>query len=169
MKTPIFLLLMSTAFILIVFSAQAQNSSESQVHPLVFLDDKIISSEEMKQINADNISAVEVIKDSALIIPYGSPGKNGVIRIYSIKYATLKYQQVLSQVSAVYQSRLAQAKSDTGFLYILREQPLLTNPSGSLIYLKPDSIQSVEFTGRQQCLKTYGETKSNGCFVIKMK
>jgi hypothetical protein len=169
MKTPLFHLLMTTAFVLIVFSVQAQNGSENQVQPLVFLDGKVINSEAMNKINPDNIAAVEVIKDSALILPYGLPGKNGVILIYSIPFATKKYQQTLSQVSVEYQAKLAEVKSDTGFLYILREKPIMENPSGSLIYLKQDSIQSVEFTGRQQCLKTYGESRSKGCIVIKMK
>ncbi len=169
MKTTLVHLLITTAFLLIVFSAQAQNGSENQIQPLVFLDGKVISSEAMNKINPDNISAIEVIKDSALILPYGLPGKNGVILIYSIPFATKKYQQALSQASAEYQARLAEVKSDTGFLYILREKPLMENPGGSLFFLKQDSIQSVEFTSKQQCLKAYGESKSNGCIVIKMK
>ena len=135
----------------------------------MILDNTQIDSVELSLIDPDDIAAVEILRDTNLLRPYGAPGKNGVVRIYSIEYAAKKYKAILSGVSETYKARMEEFRTDTGFLYILRDKPLLNNPGGSLIYLNQDSIRSVEFIDREKCLQVYGSAKSMGCIEIKMK
>jgi hypothetical protein len=150
-------------------SVRAQNNLNHPPPPLMILDNMQIDSVELSLIDPDDIAAIEILRDTNLLRPYGAPGKNGVVRIYSIEYAAKKYKTILSAVSETYKTRMTEVRTDTGFLYILRDKPLLNNPAGSLIYLNQDSIRSVEFIDRESCLKVYGATKSMGCIEIKMK
>jgi len=150
-------------------SARAQNTLNHPPPPLMILDNMQIDSVELSLIDPDDIAAIEILRDTNLLRPYGAPGKNGVVRIYSIEYAAKKYKTILSAASETYKTRMTEVRNDSGFLYILRDKPLLNNPGGSLIYLNQDSILSVEFVDREKCLQVYGAAKSMGCIEIKMK
>jgi len=54
-------------------------------NPLILLDGKEISQEEMSQVKPENIERVDVLKDAAATSAYGERGKNGVILVSSKK------------------------------------------------------------------------------------
>lgn len=56
-------------------------STNSADKPLVFLDGKEISSEEMDKINPNDIESINVLKGESALKKYGEKGKNGVIEI----------------------------------------------------------------------------------------
>jgi len=56
-------------------------SSDSTEKPLIILDGKEISMEEMEKISPDNIENITVLKGDSATKKYGEKGKNGVIQI----------------------------------------------------------------------------------------
>jgi len=51
--------------------------------PLYIIDGKIVSTDELKSLNPNNIISVDVLKDKSATKTYGSKGKNGVVLISS--------------------------------------------------------------------------------------
>ncbi|HXI01030.1 MAG TPA: TonB family protein [Sphingobacteriaceae bacterium] len=72
----------------ILFSLNSKTSvdrlQKTEIVPLVILDGKEISYEEMKKIPSGSIKLMNVLKDKSAVDKYGEKGKNGVIEI-SIK------------------------------------------------------------------------------------
>jgi len=56
-------------------------TTDSSDKPLIILDGKEISSEEMEKIKPDNIESINVLKGDSAIKKYGEKAKNGVIEI----------------------------------------------------------------------------------------
>jgi len=56
-------------------------SSNSEEKPLIILDGKEITMEEMEKISPDNIESITVLKGDSATKKYGEKGKNGVIQI----------------------------------------------------------------------------------------
>jgi hypothetical protein len=57
------------------------NNLDSKVFPLIILEGKEISKEEMQKIKPENIKSMEVLKGESAIEKYGDKGKDGVIII----------------------------------------------------------------------------------------
>ncbi len=57
----------------------------NQEKPLVIVDGKKITSDELANINPNSIVSVDVLKDKAATKPYGEDGKNGVILVTTTK------------------------------------------------------------------------------------
>lgn len=66
----------------------------SETHPLVVLNGKIVESETLKTIDPKDIESINVLKDFIAIKQYGDKGKNGVIVIKSkiISFPALKME-----------------------------------------------------------------------------
>ncbi|PTX59475.1 TonB-dependent receptor-like protein [Kordia periserrulae] len=61
------------------------NTSNGKEKPLVFVDGKKVSYEKFKDLDADNIKTVEVLKGESATKKYGDEGKNGVILVTTKK------------------------------------------------------------------------------------
>ncbi|RYF75064.1 MAG: hypothetical protein EOO39_07535, partial [Cytophagaceae bacterium] len=55
--------------------------------PLIILDGKEISQEEMKAIDTNTIQSINVLKDISAFSTYGEKGRNGVVQITTKKAA----------------------------------------------------------------------------------
>ena len=62
-------------------------AENSEVEPLVIVDDKKAESKIIAELNPENIESFSVLKDSAAIRTYGEEGKNGVLIIRTKKRA----------------------------------------------------------------------------------
>lgn len=69
-------------------------------NPLVFIDDKRASMEEVKAIDPKNIDHIDVLKDKASTELYGEEGKNGVILITTKKAAAAGDKTAVGSFSA---------------------------------------------------------------------
>ncbi len=63
------------------FMSRKNNGNNPQKDPMIFLNGKRISSQELSRINKDNIKSFSVLKDKDAIKTYGDEAKNGVIQI----------------------------------------------------------------------------------------
>jgi TonB-dependent SusC/RagA subfamily outer membrane receptor len=60
-----------------------QAKSEAVTQPTYVLDEKIITTDEMKKIDPNTIESINVLKDKTATDKYGVKGKNGVVQITS--------------------------------------------------------------------------------------
>jgi TonB-dependent SusC/RagA subfamily outer membrane receptor len=58
-----------------------RTGDSTHARPLILVEGKVISVEEMQRINPDEIESINVLKDKSAIQKYGTKGKNGVILI----------------------------------------------------------------------------------------
>ena len=56
-------------------------SGNNDVDPIIYVNDKEVSKEEMDKLNSDNIATIEVLKGESASEKYGEKGDNGVILI----------------------------------------------------------------------------------------
>ncbi len=56
-------------------------TSTNEAPPLYIVDGKIMAAEELKKIDAKEISRIDVLKGEKAIAEFGELGKNGVIKV----------------------------------------------------------------------------------------
>lgn len=115
--------------------------------PLMILNGKEITHEEMNSINPNTIDKVEVLKDENATIKYGDKGKNGVVVITTKNENESKYTVKLSG-EALYLINGKEVKKDTADK------------------LNPDNITSVNVLKGNVAIKKYGEKAKYGVVEI---
>ena len=163
----------------------------STPRPLVILDGKVISNEEMNKIDPKTIHSITVLKNIAAMDLYGEKAANGAILI------TLKAGSLQQPVNIIPDYRIRQgasqgmirgmgsvANATDGLplpaLKIRGRSPNIETPyliivdgkeleNGSLESISPNDIQSVEVIKNNAAVTVYGEKGKNGVVVITTK
>jgi bla regulator protein BlaR1 len=118
--------------------------------PIMMLNGKEISHEEMKKINPNTIDSMDVIKGEKATLKYGDKGKNGVILISSKNENSSKYALKMSG-EALYKVDGKEVKKDV------------------VDTLNPDDIESVNVLKGDAAIKKYGDKAKNGVIEITTK
>lgn len=125
-----------------------QDFKNSDVQPLYILDGKVISSEELKNVNPLEIESMNVYKDEKAIQLCGEKGKNGVIDI-----TTKKMKKELDE------------KAEKA-IYIIdgvnSDKKVADN-------LNPENIITVDVLKGDNAVKLYGDRAKNGVVIINTK
>ena len=125
-----------------------KDSTNSDIKPLFILDGKVISSEEMKDINHEDIESINVYKGDKAFQLCGEKGKNGVVDIMS-KKMKIKLdkdaQKSLYIVDGVYSNK--KVADD----------------------INPSDIITIDVLKGDNALKLYGDEGKNGVICITTK
>jgi bla regulator protein BlaR1 len=124
-------------------------SSDAEA-PIMMLNGKEISHEEMEKIDPNTIDNIDVIKGDAAIKKYGNKGKNGIILISSKNENSSKYTLKMSG-EALYKVDGKEVRKDV------------------VDTLNPDDIESVNVLKGDAAIKKYGEKAKNGVIEITTK
>ncbi len=108
--------------------------------PLIFVDGKKITHDEMSKINPGTIESVNVLKDKATTLKYGDEGKNGVI--------------------------LIKLKPAAKPLYVVDGKKM---PDIEMSNINPMDIASMNVLKDEVATAKYGDEGKNGVVELKMK
>lgn len=123
--------------------------TEDGIFPLVILDSKEITRQEMEAMNPDNIESMSVLTSKTAVENFGDKGKHGIIFISS-------KNQVISYVH----------ESDDDPLWIVDGKEM-TKAESQAIDIK--TIASVEVIKDKLAVDTYGDKAKKGVIVVSLK
>lgn len=125
---------------------------EDETFPLVILDKKEITKEELEAINPETIESISVLKDKLAAGLYGDKGKNGVILI------SLKKEQkgIILVKDGVEVTPL-----------IMFDDKEITKQEMDAI--NPETIQSISVLKDKSATELYGDKGKNGVVIVTSK
>jgi beta-lactamase regulating signal transducer with metallopeptidase domain len=162
----------------------------THAEPLVLIDGKKATTEEMKKIDPETINNVEVFKDSVSASKFGKEGKNGVIVITSKKNIKMisNSKGNVSRVIVVdpdqaskhaFVTTTINKKDTTASKNILIKKtgeqgsPLMILDGriieSTINVINPNNIESIVILKDSTAIKTYGKKGKNGVIIIKSK
>ena len=124
--------------------------------PIYFVDE--VRTEGISRLNPDDIESVHVWKDAEAIARYGEEGRNGVVSIYTKKYAAAKGMQSKPVVSPV---KVRDTTKQP--LYIVDGKEV----SAAALNVRPDYIKSINVLKDAAATAKYGEKAVNGVVLIE--
>ncbi len=130
--------------------------------PLVFIDGKKISADEMRTIDPNDIKSIEVLKDKSATEKYGEQGKNGVILILSKEGTTNKTNDEI----VVLKGKTVITNSGKTPLYILDGEEITFDQMNAI---DANNIASVNVLKDKSATKKYGKKAKNGVIIITLK
>lgn len=122
-------------------------SNQKFRRPLMFVDGHK-SRRQMRQLQADNVYKVEVIKGPDAVARYGDKGENGVILITTKKYVVNSYQNLLISKSKEYASYLKTTSGSDQYVGYVFNGHFLDGTKtimDTLYEVKAEEIKSVGF------------------------
>lgn len=154
-----------------LFAQQEKRKAAETQKPLVFLDGKLISQEEMQKIDANDVAILTILKEEFAIKQYGENGKAGVILIESKKQSRDRFQKYLSSKSPEYKSLLERKKgSDENLSYVLDGKLLKKDYEGDLASIADSNFNSIEIIDSLNLVSTYNITnKFSGVVITTVK
>jgi TonB-dependent SusC/RagA subfamily outer membrane receptor len=112
--------------------------SKLPLNVLYVVDKKIVSKEEISNINPEDIESISILKDTASLKLYGEKGKNGVI-VITTKKKDISESKIFTRLegNAIIEDRLTKVtgRADTAILINSND-----NASNSNIHLEANSI-----------------------------
>ncbi|WP_340154686.1 M56 family metallopeptidase [uncultured Winogradskyella sp.] len=109
--------------------------SSDNIQPLIIVDDKEISKEDLKNIKANQIEGLIVLKDEKAIKKYGKKGKHGIIEI------TLKDEKDLDDnISTKNNNEKSESAEMTNISFTSNED---SNKNGYIAYISMDTTDDV--------------------------
>lgn len=186
-KMPIGFTALKTITIIGYPSPNAQNKSDSNLksikiigygsgslgkEPLYVLDGKVLNIR-LKDLDANDIESLTVLKDASAISLYGKEAENGVIVINTKKArASIAGENILKgKVDSIKVKensgmiRLRGDFTDKDPLYILDGKVI----GMQIKELNPDQIESISILKDASAISLYGKEAENGAVVIKTK
>lgn len=121
-------------------------------HPLYVVNGKILSDQNIKQLDKNDIENINIIKGEAATEKYGKKGENGVIEITSKANSKPRVKM-----------RMGNTKNP---LYILDGNKV---PAEVVTRIHPDDIERMNVLKGKEAIKKYGESAQNGAVEINSK
>ncbi|TAD87317.1 MAG: TonB family protein [Bacteroidetes bacterium] len=153
---------------------------EKGKEPLLVYAELVISSEQLDQINPNNIQSIEVLKGEKAIATYGEKGKNGVIKITPkaplTNPPTIDSEALKEVVVTGYSNKpKAESTSPNVILGKASENQPLYVLNGKIITVKEAStiissgVESINVLKNQSANDKYGDKGKNGAVEIFTK
>lgn len=122
----------------LVYQRQADTAE-----PLYIIDGEVQENlNKLNKLKADDIEAMNVLKEPKYTSKYGEKGKNGVVEIYTLTFIARKNKEKVSKLSAPFRQYIA-THADKKIIYVLNGKTL---KDGLDVYQTPaDQIKQVEF------------------------
>lgn len=131
--------------------------NDSKNPPMYILSGKEINAAAMKDLDANAIKAINVLKGENAINKYGEKGKNGVIEIE---------MKTKDEQSASKEKNLIKANNKTSPVYYVDGKEV-TN--GEFNKIASDKIESITVLKGDTAIKKYGEKGKDGVVEISLK
>lgn len=159
--------------------------NDNSIHngdPLYIYAGLVISKEQMKQIDVENIESVDVLKGEKAIAAYGEKGKNGVIKITPKhqSYSQNNEKPIYPKEVIVYGYGRKSSSTEEKASVILKgqlngEEPPLYELNGKIISkeemdgIEPNTIQSISVLKGESATSVYGTKGKNGVIIISTR
>ncbi|UMB60439.1 hypothetical protein MHL31_15325 [Lutibacter sp. A80] len=130
--------------------------------PLVFVNGKETSYENIEKISPENIKSISVLKDDSAIKKYGEKAKKGVIEITTKENYSVTINVDEKEIS----TNLNRITDDNKPLVLVNGKEISTEEMKNL---DPDTIKSMNVIKNQNTIKKYGEKGKNGVIEITLK
>ncbi|MEM8523322.1 MAG: M56 family metallopeptidase [Bacteroidota bacterium] len=146
-------------------STAAKVREESNLQPLYILDGKVVSKQEVEEVNSNNIKQVLVHKNEKAVERFGEKGRDGVVEIITKKGETVgkvnDEEENKSKVTVV--GKVEKMEDDPLFIVDGEEY------NRDLKTLEAKDIESVTVLKGDDATNKYGEKGSNGVVEITLK
>jgi len=148
--------------------AQAPEKSIENLsnNPLYFLDSVNVEKIDLTNINIKQITTMQILSRVEAMASIGVDGKNGVIYMETIPFATKRYQRFFKSKSPDYAALLKNAEQDSTIQYILNGDPMIGECSGKLAAVNDFKFKELKVIDKQTLKNEYGiEGKSAGVVI----
>jgi TonB-dependent SusC/RagA subfamily outer membrane receptor len=162
------------------------DTSTSRVDTLFFKDDikqalfimdgKTVSWEEMKNLNPDNLLAINVLKGDKAT-EYGKAGKNGVILIQT-RFVTPQPPSIIAPPTPPAPAEVVSVVGAKGAivnnrgrtpLYVINGVPVQKNTNNPIQNINPNDIESINIMKDKSAISLYGKEGEDGVVLITTK
>jgi TonB-dependent SusC/RagA subfamily outer membrane receptor len=162
------------------------DTSTSRVDTLFFKDDikqalfimdgKTVSWEEMKNLNPDNLLAINVLKGDKAT-EYGKAGKNGVILIQT-RFVAPQPPSIIAPPTPPAPAEVVSVVGAKGAivnnrgrtpLYVINGVPVQKNTNNPIQNINPNDIESINIMKDKSAISLYGKEGEDGVVLITTK
>jgi hypothetical protein len=123
--------------------------------PIYFLDENLITGNDLKTVDPKDLAAVEILKDSTAISRMGNAGRFGVIFITTKKHAREKYQAYFKSKSDEFARIVPTAEEENRVVYILNDKILKDGCEADLMFINDSNFLDLNIIDSQQLRKNY--------------
>lgn len=138
----------------------------SQTAPLILIDGKKVTKEEMQQIDPETFSSVDVFKDSLAVSKFGDKGKNGVIVIKSKSHKSNSKPTTEAEQSKTTVTVINTKSNNQDALVIIDG---VNSNRDVMEKIAPSDIASVSVLKGKTATDLYGYYGKDGAIVITTK
>lgn len=135
-------------------------------HPIFFIDSINVDETELQNYEPAEIAQVTVFKGKEAVALAGDDGKDGVIYIFTKKYAKTKYWQYFQTKSNDYKKLVVSPESDTTIQYVLNKKVLKDNFEGDLFLIDDEIFKSIRLLDKETLEKEFNVTDKTIGFQI---
>ncbi len=141
----------------IVSKSEEVPMDDSKNAPLYLLDSKEINAAEMKELDANAIKAIKVLKGENAMNKYGEKGKNGAVEIET----KTKDEQSISKEKIIIKTI-----NKKGPIFYVDGKETTNEDFNKVV---SDKIESINVMKGENAIKKYGEKGKDGVVEILMK
>ena len=167
MKPTFFFLI--TLFLSLSFFGQSPRRTVKKLgdHPVFYIDSINVDHSEIMKYDPNDVSVVNVLNGKEAIEKEGEDGKDGVVYIYTKKYAREKYWIYFKSKSPEYGLLVPTAESDSTVQYILNKRILKDNFSGLLFAVNDKVFKEIKLIDKETLARDYKITDKEMGVIIK--
>lgn len=135
--------------------------------PIFFIDSVNVDNSALQNYDPTEIAQVTVYKDKEATDLFGEDGKDGVVYIFTKKYAKSKYWLYFQSKSEDYKRLVPSPESDTAIQYVLNDRVLKDKFEGDLFLVDDSIFNSIRFLTKEILEKEFKVTDKAFGFQIK--
>lgn len=137
-------------------------------HPLYFIDSVNVDREAIQKHDAKDVASMHVLSGKEAKEFAGEAGKDGVIFVESIQFATKRYKRYFRSKSPDYEKIISNADNDTTIQYILNNRVLTGDIAGNLSLIDDKVFKKITILSKEALIKDYGITgKEHGVLIYQ--
>ncbi|MGQ1909966.1 M56 family metallopeptidase [Marinifilum sp. RC60d5] len=151
-------------------------SDLSEKHPIIIVDGKKQAYSYLENVNPDNISSINVIKDKSAKLKYGDESKHGVIEIITKSSSSINEKSANNEIIVVGYGNIKDSIdfSQKKIRKSTTKMPLcvINGEKQSYVYLKsidPNTISEITVLKDKSAIDIYGKEAANGVIIVTLK
>jgi len=135
--------------------------------PVFFVDSVNIDKSQLQDYKPEEIASVTVYKGKEATDILGDDGKDGVVYIFTKKYAKKSYWNYFKSKSKEFSDRVPSPEADSTIQYILNKRILTSNFEGDLMGIDDKVFKEIIFLDKETLASEYKITDKAFGVLIK--
>ncbi|MES1216224.1 MAG: hypothetical protein ABUT20_11980 [Bacteroidota bacterium] len=124
-------------------------------NPVLYLDSINIDNEQLAAIKPTDVAALSTYNGKEATDILGDDGKDGIVYIFTKKYAKNSYWNYFKSKSQEYSDKVVSPESDSTVQYILNKRILTTNFEGDLVGVNDKIFKEIVIINKETLISEY--------------